>query len=172
MMALASNAHAILSRIKTVSGFPRCPWRKTPPRPTQPPTVIRPSGDRGARRRAYPRGSWRSTSQNRRNRFNIANRRDLQFAARLIWIPSAARVWIATALIDLRRGMQGLALTIQEGLKRHSHGDLYNSEVAAAISPTAPQINILGRLEGRHRIHTPIRPLRPPHFSAIYIDAP
>jgi transposase len=44
----------------------------------------------------------------------------------LIPIPSGGRVWIATGLTDMRRGMQGLALQVQEGLKRDPHGgDLY-----------------------------------------------
>jgi transposase len=44
----------------------------------------------------------------------------------LIPIPSGVRVWIATGHTDMRRGMQGLALTVQEGLKRDPHaGDLY-----------------------------------------------
>jgi transposase len=44
----------------------------------------------------------------------------------LIPIPSGGRVWIATGHTDMRRGMQGLALQVQEGLKRNPHGgDLY-----------------------------------------------
>ena len=36
------------------------------------------------------------------------------------------RVWIATGHTDMRRGMNGLALQIQEGLKRDPHaGDLF-----------------------------------------------
>jgi transposase len=36
------------------------------------------------------------------------------------------RVWIATGHTDMRRGMQGLALQVQEQLKRDPHGgDLY-----------------------------------------------
>jgi len=36
----------------------------------------------------------------------------------MIPIPSGVRVWIATGHTDMRRGMQGLALTAQESLKR------------------------------------------------------
>jgi transposase len=36
----------------------------------------------------------------------------------MIPIPSGVRVWIATGHTDMRRGMQGLALTVQESLKR------------------------------------------------------
>jgi len=43
----------------------------------------------------------------------------------MIPIPSGVRVWIATGHTDMRRGMQGLALTVQESLKRDPHaGDL------------------------------------------------
>ena len=36
------------------------------------------------------------------------------------------RVWIATGHTDMRKGMQGLALLVQEQLKRDPHaGDLY-----------------------------------------------
>jgi transposase len=39
---------------------------------------------------------------------------------------SGVRVWIATGHTDMRRGMQGLALQVQEGLKRNPHaGDLF-----------------------------------------------
>ncbi len=44
----------------------------------------------------------------------------------MIAIPSGARIWIATGVTDMRKGMQGLALLVQEGLKRDPHaGDLY-----------------------------------------------
>ena len=44
----------------------------------------------------------------------------------MIPISSGVRVWIATGHTDMRRGMQGLALTVQESLKRDPHaGDLY-----------------------------------------------
>ena len=44
----------------------------------------------------------------------------------MIPIPSGGRVWIATGHTDMRRGMQGLALQVQEGLQRDPHGgDLF-----------------------------------------------
>ena len=50
----------------------------------------------------------------------------LEGAATLIPIPSGGRVWIATGHTDMRRGMQGLALQVQEGLERDPHGgDLF-----------------------------------------------
>ena len=51
---------------------------------------------------------------------------DLEGAAIVIPIPLGCRVWIATGHTDMRRGMQGLALQVQEQLKRDPHaGDLY-----------------------------------------------
>jgi transposase len=44
----------------------------------------------------------------------------------MIPIRSDVRVWIATGHTDMRRGMNGLALQVQEGLKRDPHaGDLF-----------------------------------------------
>ena len=44
----------------------------------------------------------------------------------MIPLPAGCRVWIATGHTDMRRGMQGLALLVQEHLKRDPHGgDLF-----------------------------------------------
>lgn len=44
----------------------------------------------------------------------------------MIPIPSGVRVWISTGPTDMRKGMSGLALQVQEALKRDPHkGDLY-----------------------------------------------
>ena len=44
----------------------------------------------------------------------------------MIPIPAGVRVWIATGHTDMRKGMPGLALQVQEALKRDPHGgDLY-----------------------------------------------
>ena len=44
----------------------------------------------------------------------------------MIPVPSGVRIWIATGHTDMRRGMHGLALTVQQALKRDPHaGDLY-----------------------------------------------
>jgi transposase len=40
----------------------------------------------------------------------------------MIPIPPAVRVWIATGHTDMRRGMNSLALLVQEALKRDPHG--------------------------------------------------
>src|SRR5246127_3637740 len=46
--------------------------------------------------------------------------------ATMIPIPSGVRVWIATGHTDMRRGMNSLALLVQEALRRDPHGgDLY-----------------------------------------------
>ena len=46
--------------------------------------------------------------------------------AAMIPVPAGVRVWIATGHTDMRRGMNGLALQVQEALKRDPHaGDLY-----------------------------------------------
>jgi transposase len=44
----------------------------------------------------------------------------------MIPVPANVRIWIATGHTDMRRGMTGLALQVQEVLKRDPHtGDLY-----------------------------------------------
>ena len=44
----------------------------------------------------------------------------------MIPIPSGVRVWIATGHTDMRRGMNSLALLVQEAFQRDPHrGDLY-----------------------------------------------
>ncbi len=44
----------------------------------------------------------------------------------MIPVPSGVRVWIATGHCDMRRGMNGLALQVQQRLKRDPHvGDLF-----------------------------------------------
>jgi transposase len=42
--------------------------------------------------------------------------------ARMIPVPSGVRVWLATGRTDMRRGMNGLALQVQEVLKRDPYG--------------------------------------------------
>ena len=44
----------------------------------------------------------------------------------MILVPSGVRVWLAVGHTDMRRGMNSLALQVQEVLKRDPHaGDLY-----------------------------------------------
>ena len=55
----------------------------------------------------------------------------------MIPVPSGVRVWLAVGHTDMRRGMNSLALQVQEVLKRDPHaGDLYvfrNRPVMAAL---------------------------------------
>ncbi len=44
----------------------------------------------------------------------------------MIAVPSGVRVWVATGVTDMRKGMNGLALQVQQVLERNPHaGDLY-----------------------------------------------
>jgi transposase len=44
----------------------------------------------------------------------------------MITPPAGVRVWLAAGVTDMRRGMNGLALQVQQGLRRDPHaGDLY-----------------------------------------------
>ena len=44
----------------------------------------------------------------------------------MIPVPSGVRVWLATGATDMRRGMNGLALQVQQALQRDPHaGDIY-----------------------------------------------
>ena len=44
----------------------------------------------------------------------------------MIPIPRNTSIWLALGVTDMRRGMHGLALQVQEGLKQNPHqGDLY-----------------------------------------------
>jgi transposase len=44
----------------------------------------------------------------------------------MIPVPSGVRVWLAVGHTDMRRGMNSLAVQVQQALKRNPHGgDLY-----------------------------------------------
>jgi len=72
--------------------------------------------------------------------------------------PSGVRVWLATGATDMRRGMNSLALQVQEALQRDPHaGDLYvfrgkrgdlfwPSPVDGALAISAAQLSYM--LEG------------------------
>ena len=49
----------------------------------------------------------------------------------MIPIPTGVRIWIATGRTDMRRGMRGLALQVQEGLGRDPFICVGNNYVAA-----------------------------------------
>ena len=42
----------------------------------------------------------------------------------MIPVPSGARVWLATGETDMRRGMNTLALQVQQGLGRDPHAGI------------------------------------------------
>ena len=42
--------------------------------------------------------------------------------AAMIPVPSGVRVWLATGPTDMRRGVNGLAIQVQETLRRDPHG--------------------------------------------------
>ena len=44
----------------------------------------------------------------------------------MIPVPSGVRVWLAVGVTDMRRGMNGLALQVQQAIRHDPHaGDLY-----------------------------------------------
>ena len=56
----------------------------------------------------------------------VALGRVMAAVRRLILSPSGVRVWLANGHTDMRRGMNGLALQVQQALQRNPHaGDLY-----------------------------------------------
>lgn len=84
--------------------------------------------DAGERPRGWrdPGGNEGRADSDRCKRAARIDRGDVEGVEILIPLPSGSRVWIATGHTDMRRGMQGLALQVQEGLKRDPHGgDLF-----------------------------------------------
>ena len=52
----------------------------------------------------------------------------------MIPVPSGVRVWLSSGVTDMRRGMNGLSLQVQEALGRDPvAGDLYVFRGVAAI---------------------------------------
>ena len=71
----------------------------------------------------------------------------------MIPIPSGVRVWIATGHTDMRRGMQGLALTVQESLKH----DRWGSFVLLQGTPFRSDKNHLARFSGSMPVYKKTR---------------
>jgi transposase len=89
-------------------------------------TVADIAAGEGLRPRRYRGGAEGCPGSDQRRCALGGDRRDLEGVAAVIPIPSGCRVWISTGHTDMRRGMQGLALQVQEQLKRDPHaGDLY-----------------------------------------------
>ena len=75
------------------------------------------------RNRAYLREPCARRPRSGRRRASTGSERSERT---MIPMPTGVRVWIAAGHTDMRRGMQGLALQVQEQLKRDPHGgDLY-----------------------------------------------
>src|SRR5207302_3257685 len=56
--------------------------------------------------------------------------------AAMIPVPSGVRVWLAVGRTDMRKGMNGLALRVQQVLRRDPHaGDLYVFRVSLRRRP-------------------------------------
>ena len=51
----------------------------------------------------------------------------------MIPLPIGARVWLATGHTDMRRGMRGLSLQVQEVLKRDPFGGMSLSSEGAEV---------------------------------------
>src|SRR5215831_5608405 len=64
-------------------------------------------------------------------------------------IPSGARVWLATGHTDMRKGFDGLALLVQETLKRNAH----NGHLFVFRGRRGGLIKVLARRAG----HVPVR---------------
>jgi hypothetical protein len=66
----------------------------------------------------------------------------------MIPVPSGVRVWLATGVTDMRRGMNGLSLQVQEAFCRDPHaGDLYvfrKHSVSAAEAAGSRRALLLG----------------------------
>ena len=77
----------------------------------------------------------------------------------MIPIPSSVRVWIATGHTDMRRGMQGLALTVQEQLKCDPHaGDLYifrgrRGDLAKILWHDGIGLSLYAKRSGSRQVH-------------------
>jgi transposase len=98
------------------------------PRPASP--SVPASGGRPPRRdrAGTDRGDvagWGGAAHRRRRQHGDASRGACG-VARMIPVPAGVRVWLAVGQTDMRRGMNGLALQVQQALQRDPHaGDLY-----------------------------------------------
>ena len=56
----------------------------------------------------------------------------------MIAVPGGVRVWLATGVTDMRRGMNTLALQVQESLGRDPHG----GDLFIFLIPTQAKFNL------------------------------
>jgi IS66 Orf2 like protein len=79
----------------------------------------------------------------------------------MIPVPSGVRVWLAVGHTDMRRGMNSLALQVQERLERDPHaGDLYvfcgkRGHLIASRRDRRDQCGATGLYARRHRLAEP-----------------
>ena len=100
--------------------------------------------------------------------------------------PTGVRVWVAAGHTDMRRGMRGLALQVQEALKRDPHaGDLYvfrgrNGSLIKILWHDGVGMSLYAKRLERGRFIWSSRPTersrspRPnwPPYSITHVDAP
>ena len=58
-------------------------------------------------------------------------------------IPSGARVWIAMGHTDMRKGMQGLALLVQQGLKALPEPKVYKDHRVKLVPLVLPDRKVI-----------------------------
>ncbi|WP_428391048.1 IS66 family insertion sequence element accessory protein TnpB [Lichenicoccus sp.] len=80
----------------------------------------------------------------------------------MIPVPANVRIWIATSPTDMRRAMGGLALQVQEILKRDTRaGDLYLFR-GNAIQPDLSTASVMMASSARGRLGAMCRRCRSP----------
>jgi hypothetical protein len=62
-----------------------------------------------------------------------------QAAATMIPVPSGVRVWLAAGHTDMRKGFDGLAVTVQETLRRDRTAGICSCSAAGAGIPGTPR---------------------------------
>ena len=83
----------------------------------------------------------------------------------MIPVPVGLRVWLAMGVTDMRRGMNTLALQVQEGLGRDPHVPRYSpdgSHLSKGANPRFVVTNLASRKDaarsaGRVHLFVPIR---------------
>jgi transposase len=108
-------------------------WRRQLLRRSQPGGELCSSADCGGTRADWVAGSrpdrgrvreWIAAADHRNSRSGHADHDDRDARGRapaMISLPAGARVWLATGHTDMRKGFDGLALLVQETLKRNPH---------------------------------------------------
>ena len=69
----------------------------------------------------------------------------------MIPVPAGMRVWLAVGRTDMRRGMNGLALQVQEALQRDPHAGDLSSGMTVSACRSMPSGWSAGASFGRRR---------------------